>query len=442
MSEKASAESLIVCRRKGRPPKPKAIVETTQSTKRKISLNKQKKKSPKRIKVYTLSEDKENEPEEENNEENDDDLEKISESDSEEKNYNLELENSDLGASLQAIREDAQKKKIASIKDVRKLEKSSAIKYLNNFAKYNETKEESQKKLAKAITDSISDTLQNGFNQLNSTFIDFLQGFRQINQQSLIFSSSQEVSTRQFNSSIFQTPLTNSERSTSQLTNTEIHSELTEVNSSPVYIPIHFPTFVDTPEPDLQQNDPISNTQSNNLSISQTSESPFTQTQTLISTVPVQPQLTPTVPLTQVPIPPQSTPTLPLTQGINCFQANSTRFNAEISQEALIVERRNRIFDRAYIQRLREQRISTPNFATKLLMFFFDQSEMIGNVNVEGNILNRKSSREALDTVRVNEIRRLVLDGRNNEEERKKVWTRCRDAMNKKISEIKKLNNF
>jgi hypothetical protein len=113
-----------------------------------------------------------------------------------------------------------------------------------------------------------------------------------------------------------------------------------------------------------------------------------------------------------------------------------------LQDSGLIAERRNRIFNRDHIQRLREQRISTPNFATKLLLFFFDTNEFQGNVNVEGNIHGRNVARNALDNVRIDEIRKLVTDGKINDKDKKLTWSRCRDAMNKKISEIKKSNNF
>ena len=78
---------------------------------------------------------------------------------------------------------------------------------------------------------------------------------------------------------------------------------------------------------------------------------------------------------------------------------------------------------------------SIQNFATNLLLHLFDISELTQNVNVNGRVMNGKTAKNALDEKRINIIRQIVEEKAEYDEQ---VWPSCVNAMNKKISAIKK----
>ena len=78
---------------------------------------------------------------------------------------------------------------------------------------------------------------------------------------------------------------------------------------------------------------------------------------------------------------------------------------------------------------------SIQNFATNLLLHLFDISELTQNVNVNGRVMNGKTAKNPLDEKRINIIRQIVEEKAEYDEQ---VWPSCVNAMNKKISAIKK----
>lgn len=78
---------------------------------------------------------------------------------------------------------------------------------------------------------------------------------------------------------------------------------------------------------------------------------------------------------------------------------------------------------------------SIQNFATNLLLHLFDIAELTQNVNVNGRVMNGKTAKNALDEKRINIIRQIVEEKAEYDEQ---VWPSCVNAMNKKISAIKK----
>lgn len=80
---------------------------------------------------------------------------------------------------------------------------------------------------------------------------------------------------------------------------------------------------------------------------------------------------------------------------------------------------------------------SVPNLATKLLLEFFSEEELIGDVNVRGISINGCNPKKPLDPKRIDIIKKFCLDQvENGSEEKETVWKACINAMNKKIHSI------
>jgi hypothetical protein len=89
---------------------------------------------------------------------------------------------------------------------------------------------------------------------------------------------------------------------------------------------------------------------------------------------------------------------------------------------------------------LAEQSSSVPNLATKLLVEFFDEHELIGDVNVRGVAMNGSMPKRCLDSQRIDKIKKFCFDQAEDGCDKEALWRQCVTAMNKKISSLNLVN--
>ncbi|CAF0812028.1 unnamed protein product [Brachionus calyciflorus] len=71
-----------------------------------------------------------------------------------------------------------------------------------------------------------------------------------------------------------------------------------------------------------------------------------------------------------------------------------------------------------------------------MLMEFFSEDELIGEVNVRGVSMAGGVPKRSLDTKRIDIIRKFCLDQEEAGIDKENLWRQCVTAMNKKISAI------
>jgi hypothetical protein len=86
------------------------------------------------------------------------------------------------------------------------------------------------------------------------------------------------------------------------------------------------------------------------------------------------------------------------------------------------------------------------NFAVRLMMEIFPLHELMGEVNVNGrSAYGSGNNKKALEVLRLEQIKSIVMDkaGFNKfSKEAEECWAKCRNAMNKKLSDMKSRAKF